>query len=83
MKTTIEYKVDKVILENAVRDCIFEGISPTRITNIKERIQKMVHSHGIRAIQFPEMWYMNDEAINNYPQSKIDEIVSRLLVRIK
>ena len=82
MKTTIKYEVDKNTLENAVRNCIYNGISPTKIKNIKTVIQKMVYENGLSAIRFPEHWGVTDKEINYFPQSKIDEIVSKLYGRI-
>ncbi len=82
MRTTINYKVDKITLENAVRDCICSGISPTKIKNIKESIQKAVYRKGLNAIDFPEIWYVDDDLINDFPQEKIDEIVDKLFGRV-
>jgi len=82
MRTTIKYNVDKVTLENAVRECIYDGISPTKIGNIKNKIQTAVHHKGLNAINFPEIWYIDDDGINDFPQEKIDEIVNKLYGRI-
>lgn len=82
MRTTINYKVDKITLENVVRHCIYNGISPTKIKNIKKVINDYVIEHGLSAIKFPEHWFVTDEEINFFPQEKIDEIVSKLFGRV-
>jgi hypothetical protein len=82
MITKIKYEVDKITLENAVRECIYDGLSPTKIGNIKNKIQTAVYHKGLNAINFPEIWYVDNECLNDYPQSKIDEIVSKLFGRI-
>ena len=56
MKTTITYKINKIVLENAVRECIFSGI-PTIIKNVKRIIQGRVYNGGLSAIDFPENWF--------------------------
>lgn len=83
MKTTITYNISKITLENAVRVCIFRGISPTKIKNVKSIICETVRENGLAAIRFPEHWSTNDDEIAFYPQSKIDEIVDSLYGRIK
>jgi hypothetical protein len=79
MRTIINYKVDKVILENAVRRCIHKGIVPN-IKNTKVIINNVVLENGLSALKFPEHWYTYDEEIMNYPQGKIDAIVERLFL---
>lgn len=81
MKTTITYKIDKFVIENAVRELIQNGLK-INIKNIKEKIQHQVYQNGITAIYFLENWYRHDDEINK-TQEEIDEIVSKFINKIK
>jgi len=83
MRVTITYKVDKITIENAVRNCIYNGISPISIKNIKKCIKEYVTEHGMSAVKFPEHWFIEDEEIKFFSQSKINEIVEKLYTQIK
>lgn len=55
MKVTINFKIDRELLDVAIRSLIFNN---TRICekNIKDVIKKQVESKGSSCIHFPENW---------------------------